>query len=350
MDLSTPRLGRILVTGGAGYIGSHMAQALDARGYEVVVYDNLSTGFRDALPPCTFIAGDLADRAQLAAVFDRYRIAAVMHFAASIAVAESVRKPAAYYRNNVVHTLNLLDAMRTHAVDRLVFSSTAAVYGEPLETPITEAHPLRPVNPYGRSKLMIEQMLADHAAAYGLNAVSLRYFNAAGADPDGARGERHDPETHLIPLALAAARGERSHIDIFGDDYPTADGTCVRDYVHVVDLCEAHLSALQYPRPGFHAFNLGNGAGFSVKEVIAAASAVSGRRIATHVQPRRLGDPAVLIADATRARRELGWRPRRAQLACIVADAWRWHMRAAADTRYVESEITNEGFNVDIAR
>ena len=336
MDLSAPPLGHILVTGGAGYIGSHMVQVLNAHGYEVVVYDNLATGFRDALPPCTFIKGDLADRARLATVFTRQRIAAVMHFAASIAVGESVRQPAAYYRNNVVHTLNLLDAMRAHAVDRLVFSSTAAVYGEPLETPITEAHPLRPLNPYGRSKLMVEQILADHAAAYGLTAVSLRYFNAAGADPAGARGERHEPETHLIPLTLAAASGERASIDIFGDDYATADGTCVRDYIHVMDLCDAHLKALTYPRPGFRAFNLGNGAGFSVREVIAAVQAVTGREVPTRVRPRRAGDPAVLIADATRARRELGWRPRYTRLARIVADAWRWHTRAPRGARVTE--------------
>lgn len=348
MDLSAPPLGQILVTGGAGYIGSHMVQTLNASGFEVVVYDNLATGFRDALPPCTFIEGDLADRARIETVFARHRIAAVMHFAASIAVGESVRHPAAYYRNNVVHTLNLLDAMRAHAVDRLVFSSTAAVYGEPLETPITEAHPLRPLNPYGHSKRMVEQILADHAVAYGLNAVTLRYFNAAGADPAGARGERHEPETHLIPLALAAASGARAGLEIFGDDYATADGTCVRDYVHVMDLCDAHLRALSYPRAGFRAFNLGNGAGFSVREVLAAVQAVTGREVPTCVRPRRAGDPAVLIAEATRARRELGWRPRYTQLTRIVADAWRWYTRAG--DRAWTATAADHSIDVSMAR
>jgi UDP-glucose 4-epimerase len=319
---------RVLVVGGAGYIGSHMVKMLGDTGHEVATYDNLSSGFREAVLRGTLIEADLGDVARLREVvasgFD-----AVMHFASFIQVGESVRMPGKYYRNNVANTLNLAEAMAAAGVDKFVFSSTAAVFGEPQAERIDESHPRCPINPYGRSKAMVEDMLADFDRAHGLRSVSLRYFNAAGADPAGLLGERHEPETHLIPLVLQVAAGRRPHIDVFGRDYPTPDGTCIRDYVHVEDLCRAHLLALEYLAGGSAttAFNLGNGDGFSVQAVIDAAGRVSGRRIASKDGPRRAGDPARLVADSTRARKVLGWQPRYPGLEDIIAHAWRWESR-----------------------
>lgn len=321
---------KILVVGGAGYIGSHMVLALAEKGAEVVTLDNLGNGHRDAVLAGDFVEGDLADRDTLERVFSAHRFDAVMHFASFIQVGESVREPAAYYRNNVANTQNLLDAMVAHGVENFVFSSTAAVFGEPDYVPIDEAHPLRPINPYGRSKLMVEQMLGDYERAYGLQSVALRYFNAAGADPQARLGERHEPETHLIPLVLQAASGRGGPVRIFGDDYDTPDGTCIRDYIHVLDLCEAHLLALQRLAGGggSAAFNLGNGDGYSVQEVIDAARRISGRDIAVSVAERRPGDPARLVADASAARREMGWSPRFG-LEAIIEHAWAWESHCA---------------------
>jgi UDP-glucose 4-epimerase len=301
------------------------------RGHEPVVFDNLSTGYRDAVPAGRLIEGDLADPAALDGLFAAHRFDGVMHFASFIQVGESVREPAKYYRNNVANTLNLLDAMHRHGVAHFIFSSTAAIFGEPDYVPIDEAHPRRPINPYGFSKFAIEQVLADYDRAYGLRSTCLRYFNAAGADPEGRLGERHEPETHLIPLVLQAASGRRSHIDVFGQDYDTPDGTCIRDYIHIVDLCEAHLLALDRLRAGAPsgAYNLGNGNGFSVKEVIDASERVAGTPIARKYAGRRAGDPARLVADARRARTELGWQPRFADLDTIVRHAWVWECKTA---------------------
>lgn len=320
---------RILVVGGAGYIGSHMVLALEAAGYAVTTLDNLSTGHRDAVLAGDFVEGDLADRDTLERLFEGDAYAGVMHFAASSLVGESMQHPAKYYRNNVAGTLNLLDAMRAHGVKHFILSSTAATFGEPLRVPIDEAHPQQPINPYGRSKHMVEQILADYDQAYGLRSVSLRYFNAAGADPRARVGERHDPETHLIPLVLRAASGRRASVTVLGEDYDTPDGTCLRDYIHVDDLCQAHLLALEYLLEGgaTTAFNLGNGNGFSVQEVIQTAREVTGRDFPVEIGPRRPGDPARLVADAKRAHAELGWRPRYAELATIVAHAWQWEQR-----------------------
>lgn len=320
----------ILVVGGAGYIGSHMVKMLLGHGHAVTVFDNLSGGYRDALVGGDLVAGDLADRDALAALFAGRRFDVVMHFASYIQVGESVHAPAKYYRNNVSNTLNLLEAMVTAGVGRFIFSSTAAIFGEPRRTPIDEAHPKAPTNPYGHSKLMVERMLEDFDRAYGLKSVCLRYFNAAGADPEGELGERHVPETHLIPLVLQAASGRRAAIAVFGSDYPTADGTCIRDYIHVDDLCRAHLLAIEHlAASGTSAqFNLGNGNGFSVREVIDTARRVTGRPIAVEYAPRRAGDPAVLVADASKIRTLLGWRPSYPHLETIVAHAWQWERRA----------------------
>ncbi len=316
----------ILVVGGAGYIGSHMVKMLLGRGYGVTTLDNLSTGYRDAVLGGEFILGDLADRALLDKLFSDRNIDGVMHFASFIQVGESVQNPAKYYENNVVNTLNLLNAMVAHDVKRFIFSSSAAVYGEPVRMPIDEAHPKNPINPYGRSKWMVEQMLADYDRAYALKSVCLRYFNAAGADPEGQLGERHEPETHLIPLVLQAASGRRESVQVFGRDYDTPDGTCIRDYVHVTDLCEAHLLAMGRLLKGGSsaAFNLGNGNGFSVQEMIDTACKVTDRDIPVNDAPRREGDPARLVADAALARRELGWSPRYDELKTIVRHAWQW--------------------------
>ena len=321
----------ILVVGGAGYIGSHMVKRLGQLDCQVTTLDNLSAGHRDAVLCGEFVQGDMADVALLNRVFAQGQFDAVMHFASFIQVGESVQEPAKYYANNVVNTQHLLDVMRAHGVKKFIFSSTAATFGEPQYVPIDEAHPQQPINPYGRTKLMVEQALADYDKAYGLKSVCLRYFNAAGADPEGQLGERHEPETHLVPLVLQAASGRRAHISVFGRDYDTPDGTCIRDYIHIVDLCEAHWLAVQHLANGgaSESFNLGNGQGFSVQEVIHTARQVTGRMIAVQEGPRRAGDPARLVADATRAREVLGWQPQFADLATIIAHAWRWETRAS---------------------
>ena len=319
----------LLVVGGAGYIGSHMVKMLAQAGYGVVVLDNLCTGFADAARYGTLVVGDLADPVALKALFTAHEFAAVLHFAALSQVGESVQAPDRYYRNNVANTLNLLDTMVRHQVQRFIFSSTAAIFGEPESATITEAHPQRPINPYGRSKRMVEEILADYGHSFGLRSVALRYFNAAGADPEGELGERHDPESHLIPLILQAASGRRSHIAVFGTDYPTRDGTCIRDYIHVWDLCQAHLLALQHLLADGEslALNLGNGLGFSVQEVIDGAGRVTGRKIPVRQEARRAGDPATLVADSAQARERLGWQPEYADLDTILAHAWAWEQQ-----------------------
>lgn len=317
---------RILICGGAGYIGAHMVKMLAVAGHEVTVFDNLSTGHRSAVRWGELVEGDLLDMAALQRVFARRCFDSVMHFSAMSQVGESVRNPYAYYRNNVMGSLNLLEAMRQADVDRLVFSSTAAVYGMPVGDVLDETHSTEPINPYGASKLMVERMLQDAAQAYGLRSAALRYFNAAGADPDGEIGESHTPETHLIPNVLQNALGHSDDLQVYGNDYTTRDGTCVRDYVHVVDLATAHLLALSYldDHPGAHQFNLGNGTGYTVMEIIETARRVTCRPIDFKLAPRRLGDPPVLVADATRATRLLGWQPRFADVQNIIETAWRW--------------------------
>ncbi len=334
----------ILVVGGAGYIGSHMCHALLDAGHHVTVFDNLSRGHPDAIGDAELVVGDIRSAADLQACFARRRHDLVMHFAAMAYVGESVTEPALYYDNNVTGSLCLLDAMRRADVARLAFSSTCATYGDPLQLPITEAHPQRPVNPYGRTKLMVEQALADYAPAYGLQSVSLRYFNAAGCDPAGRVGERHEPETHLIPLALEQALRVRDGADpdetalrVLGNDFDTADGTCVRDYIHVSDLCRAHLLAAERLLAGgvatAEAYNLGNGLGYSVLEVIDAATRVTGQDVRYRVAPRRAGDPASLVGCADKARAELGWEPRIDGIDAIVATAWHWMTAVREHTR-----------------
>jgi UDP-arabinose 4-epimerase len=329
----------VLVTGGAGYIGSHVCKALAAAGYRPVTYDNLSEGHHWAVRWGPLERGNLSHTARLENAIRRHRPVAVIHLAGVIAAGESVSDPAKYYDMNVVGTLSLLSVMRQHGIDRIVFSSSAAVYGEPRETPITEQHPLLPINPYGAGKLACERILHDFAGAYGIRSVSLRYFNAAGADPDAEIGEAHRVETHLIPLVLEAALGRRPAVSIYGSDYPTRDGTCMRDYVHVADLASAHLLAMDYlaGEAGAHVFNLGSGSGATVAEVVEAARAVTGRAIPVEVRPRRPGDPAALVADAIRAKQVLGWRPRFPTLNEQVASAWKWHGREIVSgerTRY----------------
>lgn len=318
---------QVLVVGGAGYIGSHMCKLLASRGHELVVLDSLVTGHREALHWGRFVEASLHDAAALEALFSQQRFDAVIQFAASIAVGESVREPIDYYRNNVGGTLELLAVMKRHAVRRIVFSSTAAIFGNPQYSPIDERHPHAPVSPYGQSKLMVEHILRDAASAGHIDAVALRYFNAAGADPDGLLGEAHDPETHLIPLLIKAALGQVPPVTLFGDDYDTEDGTCVRDYIHIADLCEAHLLALRHmqDQPGFSAFNLGNGKGYSVKQVLAAVERVTGLAVPVTVGPRRPGDPARLIASSALAREQLGWQPKLPDLDSIIRTAWQWH-------------------------
>ena len=325
----------ILVTGGAGYVGAHACKALAARGYRPVVYDNLVYGHEEAVRWGPLEMGDIADRVRLDEIFDRHRPAAVMHFAAFTYVGESVADPGKYYRNNVAGTLTLLEAMRDHRVDRLIFSSTAAVYGIPDRVPIPEQAATVPINPYGQSKLMIERLLGDFHAAHGLRSVALRYFNAAGADPDNEIGERHDPECHLIPLALDAVAGEGPALSVFGEDYPTDDGTCIRDYIHVADLAEAHVLALESlnREEGSRAFNLGTGRGYSVREVIETIERVTGRTVPHSVGERRPGDPAVLVADPELAKRELQWAPQLSDLDTIVRTAWAWHRRQESAVR-----------------
>lgn len=318
----------ILVTGGAGYVGSHAVAWLRRAGHEVFVYDNLEQGHAAAVPAEILIRGDLRDGLRLARTLRERRIDAVLHFAARALVGESVADPALYYRENVAGTLTLLDAMRAADVSKIVFSSTCATYGEPERMPITEDTPQRPVNPYGRSKLAIEWALRDYAAAYGIAFAALRYFNACGAAPGGEIGEHHAVEAHLIPLTLQVALGQREQITIYGDDYPTPDGTCVRDYIHVDDLAEAHLRALAKLEPGHGLYlNLGTGRGFSVREVIEACRRVTGHPIPARVGPRRPGDPPELVADPSRAREVLGFRPRYTVLEDIVRSAWDWHSR-----------------------
>ena len=313
---------KLLVTGGAGYIGSVVTAMLLEAGHQVVVLDDLTTGFRDAVPPgASFVQGRVHDVDVLDGSFD-----GVLHFAAYIAAGESVRRPEKYWENNAVGSLRLLDAMRAAGVRRIVFSSTANIYGDPSSLPIPETAEAKPPNPYAASKLAVEHALTGEATAYGLAAVSLRYFNAAGAD--GRYGERHDPETHLIPIALDVALGRRPVLPLYGDDYPTPDGTCVRDYIHVADLATAHLLALGAMRPGEHrSYNLGNGAGFSNRQVIEVVREVTGHPVPVEVAPRRPGDPAELVASSDKARTELGWTPKKPGLPDIVADAWKFHRR-----------------------
>lgn len=315
----------ILVIGGAGYIGSHMVRMLAKQGYNPVVFDNLSKGHREAVANYPFELGDLGDKARLTEVFKKYGIEAVMHFAAFAEVGESVKEPSKYYHNNVAKVLDLLDALVENDIKYFVFSSTAATFGEPIRPKIDESHPQNPINPYGNTKLMVEKILADFDTAYGLKATALRYFNASGADDSGEIGESHNPETHLIPIVLQAAAGKRASIKMFGTDYPTPDGTCVRDYVHVNDLARAHILALEkmFKDNASERFNLGSGNGFSVAEIVKEAKRITGIDFTVEKAPRRDGDPAVLVADSAKAERILGWKPQY-NLTRIIETAWNW--------------------------
>jgi UDP-glucose-4-epimerase GalE len=317
----------VLITGGAGYIGSHTNKLLSSAGYRTIVFDNLVYGHEEFVKWGTFHYGDLLEIDQIRSIFSGHEISAVIHFAAFAYVGESVRDPEKYYRNNVAGTLNLLTAMREHGVPAIVFSSTCATYGTPAEIPIPETHSLMPINPYGWSKLMVEQMIADYARAYGLSSVILRYFNAAGADPEGEIGELHEPETHLIPLVVKAALGQSQAVVVHGNDYETPDGTCIRDYIHVNDLAAAHLQALRCLElgPGNRTYNLGNGNGYSVKDVLDQARSVGGREVPTVMGPRRQGDPPVLVGSSDLARRELSWSPDFPDLGTILEHAFAWH-------------------------
>lgn len=322
----------ILVTGGAGYIGSHAVLALQRAGYDIIILDNLVYGHQDLVDKVLkvkLVVGDTADRPLLDRLFDSHKIAAVMHFSAYAYVGESVTDPAKYYRNNVVGTLTLLEAMLAAGIKKFVFSSTCATYGVPNSIPLVEDHPQNPINPYGMTKLMVERILSDFDAAYQFKSVVFRYFNAAGADPTGLLGEDHNPETHLIPLVLLTALGKRESVSIFGTDYPTADGTCIRDYIHVNDLANAHILGLEYLLKGGNSdvFNLGNGGGFSVKEVIETARQITGKEIKTVECDRRPGDPPVLIGSSEKARKLLGWSPEYADLKNIISHAWQWHQQ-----------------------
>jgi UDP-glucose-4-epimerase GalE len=321
----------VLVTGGAGYIGSHACEALSREGFLPVTYDNLSRGHRELVRFGPLEEGDIRDRGRLLEVIGRHKPVAVMHFAAFTYVGESVQDPAIYYDNNTRGAQTLLDAMREQGVKLFVFSSTAATYGMPPEQPMTERTPTAPINPYGRSKLMVEQMLADYDAAYGVRSVSLRYFNACGAHPDAPIGELHDPEPHLIPRALMALQGQIEALDIMGTDYPTPDGTAIRDYIHVCDLADAHVAAIRYLKDGgaTSAMNLGTGRGNSVREVVEAVERATGRKLPVRLAPRRPGDPPVLVADPTLARETLGWQARWTDLTDTIASAWKWHQRVA---------------------
>lgn len=322
----------ILVTGGAGYIGSHAVLALKAKGYDVVILDNLVYGHREIVEDhlkAELIVGDTRDRALLDQIFQTRPISAVMHFAAYAYVGESVSNPAKYYHNNVVGTLTLLEAMQKAGINQFVFSSTCATYGIPTSVPISETHPQQPINPYGASKLMVERILQDFDTAYQLKSVIFRYFNAAGADPQGRTGEDHQPETHLIPLILLTALGKRKAIKIFGTDYPTRDGTCIRDYIHVTDLAQAHVLGLEYLLNGgsSEVFNLGNGNGFTVREMIATAKAVTQQDFTVEETARRPGDPAMLVGSSEKARQILNWQPEYADLEQIIRHAWHWHQK-----------------------
>ncbi len=325
----------VLVTGGAGYIGSHAVRSLMRNGYQAVVLDNLSKGHRWAVPQdVPLVVADVCDTVQVARTMRRYRVTAVLHFAAASLVGESMSEPQKYYADNVLGTLHLLDAMCMADVGRIVFSSTAAVYGEPAVLPVPEDSSLKPTSVYGRTKLMGEQLLHDYISACGLRAVSLRYFNAAGADPEGRTGEDHDPETHLIPLVLRAAADHRTSLTIFGTDYPTPDGTCIRDYVHVNDLADAHILALgSLTRQKEAVYNLGSEKGFSVRQIIEAAQRVVGHDIPCVEAERRPGDPAALVADSAKARADLGWSPRLTDLEAIISTAWNWELRCSAFRR-----------------
>jgi len=318
---------KILVVGGAGYIGSYMCKYLAGHGYNPVALDNLVYGHREAVKWGPFIHGSLVDSEQLRHVFSKYEIVAVMHFAAFCYVGESVKEPAKYYRNNVANTLNLLEVMVEKGINNFIFSSSCATYGEPVAIPITESHPQNPINPYGWTKLIIEQILDDFEKAYGLKSISLRYFNAAGADPDCEIGEDHDPETHIIPLVLQTALGQRERINIFGNDYQTKDGTCIRDYIHIADLAQAHLLAMERLLNGLPGaiYNLGNGNGYSVKDVVDVARNVTGMPIPTVIAKKRPGDPAVLVGSSDKAMNDLGWEPMYPDLHTIIETAWRWH-------------------------
>jgi UDP-glucose 4-epimerase len=317
----------ILVTGGAGYIGSHTNKELNKAGYETLVVDNLIYGHEDFLKWGEFEKVDLRDLGRITDIFERYSIETVMHFAAFTNVKESAENPQKYYINNLRNTLNLLQVMLEFKVKKLVFSSTCATYGNPLEIPLTEEHPQNPINPYGKGKYMVEQILNDYSSAYDLQYISLRYFNAAGADPEGELGERHHPETHLIPLILDAALGFREDVKIFGTNYDTPDGTCIRDYIHVTDLADAHIKALKYLDAGrkSQVFNLGNGNGFSVREVMKTAQHVTGKRIKVTETDRRQGDPPILVGSSQKARKILGWKPKFDDLSQIIDTAWQWH-------------------------
>lgn len=339
--------GAVLVAGGAGYIGSHACKALAKAGYLPVAYDNLSRGHSEAVRWGPLVVGDLADRPLLRDVLKAYHVRAVMHFAAFAYVGESMSRPELYFRNNVVNSLELLEAIQEAQISRIVFSSTCATYGLPERVPIDERTPQNPVNAYGETKLMVERALHWHANAHGLAYAALRYFNAAGADPDGEIGEDHAPETHLIPLVLEAAAGRRPRIDVYGTDYPTSDGTAVRDYIHVQDLAGAHVLALEHLIAGGQSLmlNLGTGEGTTVRQVIAAAERVTGRRVPVREAERRAGDPPVLVADATLAHQTLGWKPRFTKIDEIVATAWAWHRARwrpapAADRAAVEPAAT----------
>jgi len=319
---------RILVTGGAGYIGSHAVRLFLERGHDVWVYDSLTLGHRRSVPAERLLVGDLSETQRIDHAVVEKRIEAVVHFAAFAAVGESVQHPAKYYQNNLVNTLNLMECLRRAGVSRFIFSSTCATFGTPAQMPIAEDTPQQPINPYGRTKLAIEQALADYAQAYGWGYAALRYFNASGAHASGTIGEDHDPETHLIPLVIFAAMGRRPHIEVFGTDYPTPDGTCIRDYIHVDDLAEAHLLALEKLQAGQGMlYNLGIGRGYSVREVIRTVEEVTGKKVPVKEGPRRAGDPPVLIASSAKVQKELGWKPRYTDLRSIVETAWNWHSK-----------------------
>jgi len=320
---------QILVAGGAGYIGSYMVKMLARHGYEPVVIDNLSRGHKELVVAGKFIEGDLLDKALLQRLFSEHNIEAVFHFAALAYVGESIKYPSLYYKNNVCATWNLLDQMVRHRVPYFIFSSTCATYGEPKWLPLTENHPQNPISPYGRTKLAIEWMLEDFWQAYGLKYINLRYFNAAGADPDGEVGEWHEPETHLIPNILLSLLSENRLLEVYGNDYPTPDGTCIRDYIHIHDLCYAHLLALNYLMDGGKpdSFNLGNGEGYSIVEIIRATEKITGEKVNFEYRERRPGDPARLVGSAEKAKRILGWKPEYPEIDVIIDTAWKWHKK-----------------------